>query len=245
MKYGIINLAAVSCRAEASHKSEQINQLIFGDLYSVTEESTDWIKVKADYDGYEGWIHRKHHAEIAVTPKEFKLLSKTKTDVTLDLLGIATNKDDGTTTSIPIGSSLRNASFRYKGKKAKQKRANIFKYAYLYLNAPYLWGGKTPFGIDCSGFMQLSHKLAGIKLPRDSWQQALVGKKVKNLSAAKKGDLCFFGDGEKVTHVGMLLDNGRIIHASGKVRIDVMTEEGIYNEELKKITHKLKSIKRI
>lgn len=243
MKYGIINLAAVSCRAEASHKSEQINQLIFGDLYSVLEESTDWIKVKADYDDYEGWIHRKHHS--GITDSEFRKMRTTKTDVTLDLLGVVSNKLDKTASSIPLGSSLRNKNFTYKGKKAKQSRANLFKYAHLYLNAPYLWGGKTPFGIDCSGFMQISHKLAGIRLPRDSWQQALVGKKVKNLSSAKAGDLCFFGDGDKVTHVGMLLTPTAIIHASGKVRLDIMTEIGIFNAELNKITHKLKSIRRI
>lgn len=243
MKYGIINLATVTHRAEASHKSEQINQLLFGDLYSVIEESTDWIKVKSDYDGYEGWIHRKHHSQI--TPADFKKLRSEKVEVTLDLLGIASNKLDKTSTSIPLGSYLRHKSYTYKGKKAKQSRNNIFKYAHMYLNAPYLWGGKTPFGIDCSGFMQMSHKLAGIKLPRDSWQQALVGKTVKNLSSAKKGDLCFFGDGEKVTHVGMLLTPEAIIHASGKVRVDLMTPDGIYNAELNKITHKLKSIRRI
>lgn len=243
MKYGIITLAAVTHRAEASHKSEQINQLIFGDLYSVLEESTDWIKVKADYDGYEGWIHRKHHS--VISSSDFKKLRSEKTEVTLDLLGIATNKLDKTSSSIPVGSSLRNKNFTYKGKKAKQVRTNIFKYAHLYLNAPYLWGGKTPFGIDCSGFMQMSHKLAGIKLPRDSWQQALEGKKVAKLSSAKKGDLCFFGDGDKVTHVGMLLTPEAIIHASGKVRVDLMTAEGIFNAELNKITHKLKLIRRI
>lgn len=243
MKHGIITLAAVTHRAEASHKSEQINQLLFGDLYSVLEESTDWIKVKADYDGYEGWIHRKHHSEIQ--PAEFKKLRSAKVEVTLELLGIAVNKAEKTSTSIPVGSSLRNKNFTYKGKKAKQVRTNIFRYAHLYLNAPYLWGGKTPFGIDCSGFMQMSHKLVGIKLPRDSWQQALVGKAVKNLKSAKKGDLCFFGDGERVTHVGMLLTPEAIIHASGKVRVDIMTSEGIFNAELNKITHKLKSIRRL
>ncbi len=243
MKYGIIKLAAVSCRAEASHKSEQINQLIFGDLYSVIEESADWLKVKADYDNYEGWIHRKHHSEI--TAKEFKALQKVKAPVTLNLLGQVKNKTDKFITSIPVGSSLRDSGFTYKGKKAKQSRANIFKYAHLYLNAPYLWGGKTPFGIDCSGFMQMSHKLAGIKLPRDSWQQALVGKAVKNLKSAKKGDLCFFGDSDKVTHVGMLLSKNTIIHASGQVRIDGIDENGIFPEESGKYTHKLKSIRRV
>ncbi len=243
MKHGIIILATVTHRAEASHKSEQINQLLFGDLYSVIEESTDWIKVRADYDGYEGWIHRKHHSDISAA--DFKKLRSAKVEVTLDLLGIASNKLDKTATSIPLGSSLRNKNFTYKGKKAKQSRTNLFKYAHMYLNAPYLWGGKTPFGIDCSGFMQMSHKLAGIKLPRDSWQQALVGKAVKNLATAKKGDLCFFGDGEKVTHVGMLLTPGAIIHASGKVRVDIMTAHGIFNAELNKITHQLKSIRRI
>jgi cell wall-associated NlpC family hydrolase len=243
MKYGIINLAAVACRAEASHKSEQINQLLFGDLYSVTEESTDWIKVKAEYDNYEGWIHRKHHADL--TAKEFRSLKSVNAAVTLDLLGQVKNKEDKFTTSIPVGSSLRNPAFSYKGKKAKAKRANVFSYALLYLNAPYLWGGKTPFGIDCSGFMQIVHKLAGIKLPRDSSQQALVGKQVKNLAAAKKGDLCFFGDGEKVTHVGMLLSSNTIIHASGQVRIDGIDAEGIFPEESGTYTHKLKSIRRI
>jgi cell wall-associated NlpC family hydrolase len=243
MKYGIINVAVATCRAEASHKSEQINQLIFGDLYSILEESADWIKVKAEYDDYEGWIHRKHHS--AIQNSELRKLRSATTVLTLDLLGTVKNKLDKTMTSIPMGSTIRYDHYSYKGKIAKQSRSKLFKYAHKYLNAPYLWGGKTAFGIDCSGFVQMTHRLVGIKLPRDSWQQALVGKKVASLAKAKAGDLCFFGDGEKVTHVGMLLTKTAIIHASGKVRVDLMTEDGIFNAELNKLTHKLKSIRRI
>lgn len=244
MSYGIITLAAVSCRAEASHKSEQINQLLFGDLYTVLEEAPDWYKIQCAYDGYIGWIHKKHHSP--VSSLEFRKLQKNPSSVVLDLLATVNDKLHHTTIHVPIGSTIYPvAGFSYKGKKSSPKHSNIYKYSMLYLNAPYLWGGKTPFGIDCSGFIQMSHKLCGIKLPRDSWQQALTGKKVAKLSAAQKGDLCFFGDGEKVTHVGLLLSNGRIIHASGKVRIDRIDEKGVFNEELQEYTHKLKSIRRI
>lgn len=244
MKHGTITLAAVSCRAEGSHKSEQINQLLFGDLYVVMEESPDWIKVESDYDGYQGWIHRKHHTPISESL--FNKLSKQSHAISLELLGRMKYKKSNQHLNIPLGSSLIPIEgLSYKGRKAIQKKTNRFKYAMLYLNSPYLWGGRTPFGIDCSGFMQMTHKLAGIQLPRDSWQQALLGKKIKKFASAKKGDLCFFGDGVKITHVGLMLGSNKIIHASGKVRIDTIDERGIFNEELQKYTHRLKSISRL
>jgi len=253
MKFGVITHTAVTCKGEASHKAEQINQLLFGDLYEVLETTPDWIKIKSAYDNYEGWIHKKHHTSIEKS--EFLKLRKQKPKVSLATFARLNKYAHTGSTYMSIGSSLynlKNGNFRigedefiYRGKLASTKRSDIFTYAKLFLNTPYLWGGRTLMGIDCSGFMQMVHKLCGVQLPRDSWQQAMKGKTVPSIAKAKKGDLCFFGDGDRITHVGMLYSDNTIIHASGKVKIEKIDDQGIFNEETQSYTHKLKSIRRI
>ena len=118
------------------------------------------------------------------------------------------------------------------------------KFTDQWLNAPYLWGGRTPLGVDCSGFAQIIFKTLGIDLSRDAWQQAQQGKPVKKLKNAVIGDLAFFDDKEEIVHVGILLNNEQIIHASGKVRIDPTDKKGITNSDTGKRTHRLRAIRR-
>lgn len=121
----------------------------------------------------------------------------------------------------------------------------VIKTAGSYLNTPYLWGGRSPYGIDCSGFTQMVFKQFGIRLKRDAWQQAGQGEVVDFLQSAKAGDLAFFDNDEgKISHIGIMVDNSQVMHASGKVRTDIIDNQGIYNEEMKRYTHKLRIIKR-
>jgi hypothetical protein len=253
MEYGICTLSAITCKAESNHKSEQINQLLFGESYTILEKTADWYKISAAYDSYEGWIHRKHHT--LIDEKEFELLSNEKTVCSLETFGTLADASGNFFSNIPLGSSLPffNATklrlngneFHYSGKISEQNFANCSRYAKMYLNTPYLWGGRTPMGIDCSGFVQMTFKLCGIKLNRDSKDQALQGITIDKLSDAKEGDLVFFGNETKINHVGMLSDNSTVIHASGKVKIEKMDEKGIIGNVEKDYTHFLKSIKRI
>ncbi|MGE3825539.1 MAG: C40 family peptidase, partial [Bacteroidia bacterium] len=124
--------------------------------------------------------------------------------------------------------------------------ALVSEYATVFLNAPYLWGGRSVFGIDCSGFTQVVFKMAGIQLKRDAYQQAEQGITLSFVEEAQTGDLAFFDNEEgKIVHTGIVLSQGKIIHASGKVRIDKLDHQGIYNHDTKKYSHKLRLIKRV
>jgi hypothetical protein len=251
--FGICNLAIVPIRLEASHRSEMVSQLLFGEHFQILEKSKGWVKIKLQFDGYEGWIDEKQYQPISES--EFGLLSSKDIMLNADLIEYISGKDN-LLFPIPLGASLsfldvpqiNTSEFRFEGLKVsgKKPKTEILKTAFMYLNTPYLWGGKTPFGIDCSGFVQMVYKLNGYSLFRDANQQATQGEVLSFIEEAEPGDLAFFDNEEgKITHVGILMNDNYIIHAHGKVRIDRLDHLGIMNVDTKRHTHKLRVIKKI
>lgn len=258
MKFGMCNLNMVSVRLEPSHRSEMVTQVLFGELFEITDKTEGWVKVKLMYDGYEGWMDSKQLMPLYY--ETFDKLTNFGTSITLDLAHVLTDHKRNVMIPVVIGSSLPHVvnnifyieddKYTYEGIVRPVKEVstpeNILENAYMYLGAPYLWGGRSPFGIDCSGFTQMTFKLSGIKLLRDANQQATQGKTVEFINEAIPGDLAFFDNDEgKIIHTGIFLGNNQIIHASGKVRVDTLDHEGIYNAQQKKYTHRLRIIKRI
>ena len=251
MEYGICNLAIVPIRAEASDKSELVSQLLFGEAFELNEWKEKWVKITTATDNYTGWIDRLQFTMLG--HMAYKRLLQDPPPLTYKPVTQAWKIADNSVFFLAAGSSLAflegttsyvgNQKFEIVGEIGETD--NIANIARSYLNAPYLWGGRTHFGIDCSGFSQVVYKLRGIQLNRDASQQALQGSTVESLFKSKLGDLAFFDNEEgKITHVGIIIGPGQIIHASGKVKIDTIEEQGIYSEELKRYTHKLKLIKR-
>jgi hypothetical protein len=268
MDFGICLQSVVPVRIEPTHRSEMVTQILFGELYRIMSMEDSWLRVNLVYDNYEGWIDQKQ--SFPLDEKEFIRLINADTPASLDLVQLLSNETRQSITPIPLGSSLPGIAdhkfsvakefFSFEGlvadtgaletavtlkdrQKAKQK---LIDDAMLYLNAPYLWGGRTPFGIDCSGLTQMVYKLKKIKLLRDAAQQATQGEPLNFISESEPGDLAFFDDEEgNIIHVGLMTDRYHIIHASGKVRIDIIDHEGIFNEDEKRYTHKLRVIKRI
>jgi gamma-D-glutamyl-L-lysine dipeptidyl-peptidase len=254
--FGVCRLSVVAVRAEPSDKAEQVTQLLFGDHYEVTEQSKDkkWLRIKINFDQYEGWLDAKQHHP--VSKEYFDYFNRAEFKITIDLTSsMLYNKSPLIIlmgSMIPISSSElfkmeEQLAFNGEAKNVGQKRE--FEYlkniALKYVNSPYQWGGKSPFGIDCSALTQIVYKICGYKLQRDSFQQATQGKPVNSFHDHKPGDLAFFKNKEdKINHVGIILDNDRIIHASGRVRIDHINEEGILNVDTKIYTHTFSHIRR-
>ena len=252
MKYGLSNLSIIPMRAEATDLSEMVNQILFGEQYKIIESRKKFSKIRLSHDKYEGWICNKQLLEIEKSYYD-DLLSSEK-NYTTDVLDII--KSDSFQT-IVIGSILpeiqdsifrfNNTDYTFDGltTNGKQDKGMLIENSMMYLNSPYLWGGRTPFGIDCSGFVQIVYRLQGKRLPRDTNQQVEKGKKV-DIVESEIGDLAFFDNEDGVIiHVGIIIDNNKIIHASGKVRIDKLDKKGIYNSFKKIYSHNLHSIKRI
>ena len=248
MQYGICNLSIVPLRIEPSDTSELVSQVLYGEIFKVLEQRKTWSRIRLTFDKYEGWIDNKQYLEIIEdTYKKIKLEDHI---LSTDLIECVQDENNQLYT-IPIGSSLNgldllNHKFDGDSITKTQEKSNILKTAFTYLNTPYLWGGKTPFGIDCSGFTQMVYKLNGHKIFRDASQQATQGEALSFIEESEPGDLAFFDNNEGViTHVGIIMKDNYIIHAHGKVRIDRLDHSGIYNVDLKRHTHKLRVIKKI
>jgi hypothetical protein len=251
--FGICNLAMIPLRAEASDKSEIVSQVLFGEHFEVLEQYKQWSRIKMQYDEYEGWVDTKQFQ--AISESCYNQLSSDAIILNADLIEYIVTSSN-LLIPIPLGASLsflnypeiNTSNFNFEGTKISgvKPRNNIITSAFMYLSAPYLWGGKTPFGIDCSGFTQMVYKLNGYKLLRDASQQATQGESLSFIEESEPGDLAFFDNDEgNIIHVGIIMENNYIIHASGMVRIDRLDHLGIYNAEINKHTHKLRVIKRI
>src|SRR6188768_4034419 len=216
--YGVCRQALVPVRISPDDRTEQVSQLLFGDHYEVLQvsDSKKWIKIRIHADLYEGWIDVKQHH--AITLEYFDQINHANFKITTDVAtGILYKKSALTIlmgSIVPISNSElfkveEQLAFNGESKSLGQKRDIEFvkTIALKYLNAPYQWGGKSPFGIDCSGFVQMVFKISGYSLPRDASQQINVGKPVKNIGESKAGDLAFFHNKEKkIVHVGMVMD---------------------------------------
>lgn len=237
MNKGICNVTVAPVRAENSDKAEIVTEMLFGESADILEVNKNWTRIKMHYDGYEGWIDTKQ-----LKPVTDEELAKRKvTVVTEDFSSVLMN--DGKTL-LSMGSEVEFPVVA--SRRSHDLRESIALAAKEFLNVPYLWGGKSFFAVDCSGFTQLVYKIHDIKLPRDTYQQAEVGEPLTFVEESQPGDLAFFENPEgKIIHVGIMLDNQKIIHASGKVRIDILDSTGIFNKEMNKHTHKLRVIKNL
>ncbi len=248
MQYGICNLSIVPLRSEASDKSELISQVLYGDHFKVLEQRKSWSRIRLAFDKYEGWVDNKQYQEIL--KEEYDSLDNSESLLSNDLVEFVEDESKNLY-SVPLGSSINGLKLlkhTFDGSKisGKQDKSKIIENAFMYLNAPYLWGGKTPFGIDCSGFTQMVYKLNGYKLLRDASMQATQGEALSFIEESEPGDLAFFDNSEgDIIHVGIIMKDNYIIHAHGKVRIDRLDHSGIYNIDKGLHTHKLRVIKKI
>jgi hypothetical protein len=246
MLYGICPLSVVPVRAEASDSSEMVTQLLYGDHFEVIETQPKWIKIRIAFDDYEGWLDRKQAFEI--DQENFKNLNE-RNEYSTDLLSLMTT-ENGQLMPVCIGSSIHSSTLlkhQFDGAINNNYTKNhLVDTAMLYLNSPYLWGGKSPFGIDCSGFVQMVYKISGIQLHRDAYEQAKQGQALSFIEESEPGDLAFFDNEEgKIIHVGIMMKDNYIIHAHGQVRIDRIDHSGIFNVEIGRYSHNLRVIKKI
>ena len=250
--FGICSLSAVPLRKEASHRSELVTQLLFGDLYEVESTQGEWLTVRNAQDGYRGFLAGNQHTPCSnvfaqqwldeENPARASLRHNWATNSRLQQFLVPA----GSRLPMLNGDSflLNDESFSFTGELGSGDTRWLGAYAKQWLNVPYLWGGKTHAGVDCSGFMQVVFSLCGINLPRDASQQVHTGVAI-NWDERNAHDLAFFQSQEgKVTHVGLLLSTSEIIHASGRVRIDKITKHGIETSEGRQ-THALQCLKRI
>ena len=257
MKYGICNLSVISVRENSTHQSEQLSQMLFGEYFKILEEVNLWSKIENSFDNQVGWVDSKQFTSIS--EDEYKRLDGGSDSIATDFIDFMHDDDDSMKprligSTLPFYSekyiSIANKRYCYDGDIIKcgssPNRNKIVDTSYLYLNAPFLLGGKTPLGIDCSGLTQMVYKINGVQIPRYANEQARIGEVLSFIEESEPGDLAFFDNDEgEITHVGIILENNYIIHTYGSVRVDMLDHTGIYNVDTGRHTHKLRVIKKI
>lgn len=235
MEKGICTVSVAAIRAEQSHQSEMTSQILYGETVDILEKAAKFIKIKMHFDGYEGWVDVQQISEIS---EEY--FQQRKTELVQNTLQMYSTSQG--VILLSIGSEVNSE----KADPIFLKTEKVSETAQKFFNVPYLWSGRSFFGIDCSGFVQLVYKVHGISLPREAHQQSEVGEVLSFVEESKPGDLAFFEnvDGQ-ISHVGMMLEDQNIIHAYGKVRIDSLDSTGIFNKELNKHTHKLRFLRSV
>ncbi len=241
----------VPLRSGPSHKSEMLSQVLFGERYKVIGEAGTWSKVETIFDNYTGWIdndHLQHGKSESIDKGEVlnKSLACFKPDGSKLVLepGCEIFRPDFKKHSFMVGSDTFTAPDEFSQSWISTSE-EVTDTAMRFINSPYIWGGRIPSGIDCSGLTQLAYKIHGIPIPRDANKQAEIGVTVNLLNEARPGDLAFFSNTGNISHVGMILSEGLIIHASGRVRIDTIDHQGIFKPETGKYSHQLRLIKRV
>lgn len=254
ISYGFAVVPIISVRLEPDHYSQLTTQMLFGDLYKVLEQHENWYYIEAFFDGYRGWIQTSQHT--AISEEHYLELSQKKVSYTAFPLQPVTVLGKNYSLYVSMGSIVYDTETyqigRYTFKISSEAlfvpesdiATSIVNLARRCLHMPYLWGGKSILGFDCSGLVQVIYRMHHIFLPRNAYQQATVGKEIPSLSAAQKGDLAFFGR-KQVSHVGIITGEGTIIHCSGLVAEDILDEQGIRKMSTNQYTHPLHSIRRI
>jgi gamma-D-glutamyl-L-lysine dipeptidyl-peptidase len=248
MQYAICNLGSVPLRLEPTDTSEMVSQVLYGEYFKILEERAKWCRIRTSFDACEAWIAKNQF--IKITEKDYHRFETEEPVLSADLIEFISGNDQHLM-PIPLGSVLnytQDLQHTHNGNKTsgRKPKKNLIETAFLYLNAPFLWGGKTPFGIDSSGFTQMVYKLNGYRLHRNAAEQAKQGESLSFIEESEPGDLAFFDNKEGIiTHVGIMMMDNYIIHVDGKVRLDRIDHSGIYNPELRQHTHQLRVIKKI
>jgi len=242
----------VPLRSAPSHKSEMLSQILFGEKYTIVDKSGKWLKIETLFDKCQGWIDMDHlqfsedneGAESKVLNRSLLCYKHDHTKLVLEP-GCEVINPDFVDHTFTIGKNIYKTCSEFSDSYISTNDS-IGDTGMKFINSPYIWGGRIPSGIDCSGFTQLVYKIHGIPIPRDSRQQVETGNNIDFIDETKSGDLVFFDDERGcITHVGMILSRGLVIHASGRVRIDSIDHNGIFKLEIGGYSHKLRTIRRI
>lgn len=260
MKVGVIHSTLAAMRKAPSHKSEMVNQLLFGEHAAIVKVIGSWMYIESAFDGCSGWIEALsvsplgddqliwfNNKQSIVLPRLCRALVHGKEKSFIHLVpGSLLPSYDGETGEFHLGDQHYQLDHPVDKDIIKLERAGIVATAYSFLHSPFLWGGRSPYGIDSAGLIQVILKIHGISIPRDIVQQVARGLAVNFIDDADPGDLVFFDDARgEIVHAGIIVEQGRILHAYGKVRIDKIDHQGIFREDRGEYTHRLRVVKNI